>query len=92
MDAFAEYPELKENIRSLHLWGCYTTTIGSIEINWKKAFPNVALLTGYDGIAPANDKPANWALLEDVLAKEKQLIEAGDTKKLKRSFCAVGWG
>lgn len=80
---------MNESVRSIHLWGCYTTTLGSIELYWKKNFPHLALLTGYNGLAPLNDKPAGWNYLEGVLSKEKDLIEAGDLKKLQKLFKSI---
>lgn len=79
-----KYPNMKNAIRTLHLWGCYTTSPGSLLLNWKKHFPNISLLTGYEGRAPLADKPAGWHYLKGVLAKEPELLRAGDSAKLQR--------
>jgi hypothetical protein len=83
---FDQYPLLRENVRSLHLWGCYTTSPGSLMLNWKRHFPNTALISGYEGRAPLNDKPAGWQYLKGVLAAEPALLEITDHKKLKKAL------
>lgn len=88
-DILSAYPEQKNALRSLHLWGCYTTSAGSLLLNWKRNFPNVSLITGYDGRAPLNDKPAGWHYLAGVLEQETKLITSGDSKKLQRSLFAL---
>jgi hypothetical protein len=77
-------PGLKDNLLGIHLWGCYTTSPSSILTNWKANFPNTVLVTGYNGVAPANDKPAGWNYLEAVLKQELDLIAETDQKKLQR--------
>jgi hypothetical protein len=83
-EIFEKYPQSKDAIRALHLWGCYTTSPGSLLLNWKKHFPNTSIITGYEGRAPLNDKPAGWHYLKGVLAQEEQLFAAQDHAKLKK--------
>lgn len=74
------------SVRSLYLWGCYTATPGSLEFNWKDAFPNLQFVAGFDGAAPLGDKPAGQMYLKDALTKEKSLIAARDEKELGSLF------
>jgi hypothetical protein len=74
---------IQNDIRAIHLWGCYTTSPGSLMLNWKKHFPNISLFTGYDGRAPLNDKPAGWQYLKGVIEKEPALLEVENAKKLQ---------
>ncbi len=74
---------IHQDVRTFHLWGCYTTSPGSLMLNWKKHFPNISLFTGYDGRAPLNDKPAGWSYLKGVLEKEPALLEVENAKKLQ---------
>lgn len=83
-EALGKYPSLRDSIRALHLWGCYTTSPGSLLLNWKKNFPHTSLITGYEGRAPLGDKPAGWHYLKGVLAQEPQLVRAGDSAKLQK--------
>jgi hypothetical protein len=78
-----EEAEIQNDIRAIHLWGCYTTSPGSLMLNWKKHFPNISLFTGYDGRAPLNDKPAGWQYLKGVIEKEPALLEVENAKKLQ---------
>lgn len=84
-----DLPLLKESIRSLHLWGCYTTSPGSLMLNWKKYFPHAAMISGYEGRAPLNDKPAGWNYLKGVLAREPELLKITDHKKLQKALRAI---
>ena len=80
------HPELKESVKSLYLWGCYTATPGSIINNWKPTFKNLDVIIGYDGSAPANDKLAGHNYLADALVKEKKMTSAKTDKQLKRKI------
>lgn len=73
-----------DGVRSLLLWGCYSANIGSLLTHWKKALPQAELIAGFDDSAPLGNKPANWAYLEDVLVKEKNLTSIKDSKTLQR--------
>jgi hypothetical protein len=81
---FASFPKQSKAMRSLHLWGCYTTSPASLLNNWLHYFPNTALISGYDDQAPLNDKPAGWKYLKGVLEKENELLNSTDAKKLQR--------
>lgn len=87
--AFKANAPLGDSVRSLLLWGCYTTNLGALEYHWKGIFPNANMIAGYDGKAPLGDKPANWAYLEDVLKKEKKLTEARDKAALAKIFKSI---
>lgn len=80
----AKYPTQANSLRSLHLWGCYTTSPGSLLNNWLHYFPHLSLVSGYDDQAPLNDKPYGWKYLAGVLEKEDELMEATDAAKLQR--------
>lgn len=77
------YPEINE-VSSLLLLGCYTGVPKEM-IEWKQVFPGVKLIAGYDAAAPFSDKPAGHQYIEDVLLKEKQLLQNADQKKLQDS-------
>ena len=81
-DAFATVPNMMQNVRSVLLWGCYTTTLGSLEGHWKSVFPNVAVFAGFDGRAPNNTRPANFSYLEGFLKQDRRLAAETDRRKL----------
>ncbi len=78
------FPTLANSIRTLHLWGCYTTAPGSLLTNWKKHFPNIALITGFQGLAPLGHRPAGHEYLRGVLERENEMLASTDAIKLQR--------
>ena len=76
--AFSANPRLVKDVRSLLLWGCYTTSLGSIDGHWRDLFPNVAVFAGFDGRGPSKLRDWNFNYMQDFLAYDKSLAEAGD--------------
>jgi hypothetical protein len=81
-EVIKEFPEVN-NVQSLMLLGCYTGVQKEI-LSWKSIFPNVRMIGGYDGSAPLSDKLAGHTYLEDLLSKEKKLIQQADEKKINK--------
>jgi hypothetical protein len=81
-EAFKETPKLNENVRSVLLWGCYTTTLGSIDGHWKGIFPNVGVFAGFDGRGPNKYRVANHTYLEDFLKSDKAFMSARDKNQV----------
>lgn len=79
-EVIKEFPEIND-VQSLMLLGCYTGVQKEI-LSWKSIFPNVRMIGGYDGSAPLSDKLAGHTYLEDLLTKEKKLIQQSDEKKI----------
>ncbi|QDK47128.1 hypothetical protein DOM22_19140 [Bdellovibrio sp. ZAP7] len=85
-DAFLKNPPMGDGIRSLALWGCYTANISSLSLYWKKSFPQVEVVVGFDKQGPLGNSPANWALLKDFLSKEKELTQIKDENELQKAL------
>ncbi|QLY25314.1 hypothetical protein [Bdellovibrio sp. KM01] len=85
-DAFTKNPPMGDSIRSLALWGCYTANISSLSLYWKKSFPKVEVVVGFDRQGPLGNSPANWALLKDFLSKEKDLVQIKDENELQKAL------
>lgn len=83
LNLFQNSSSVKDSLRSLYLWGCYTASPSSILLNWKSKFPYMNLIAGYDGRAPLSDKPAGWKYLAGALEKEEALHAITDSKKLR---------
>ncbi len=79
-------PELTESVKSLYLWGCYTSTPGSVINHWKPTFKNLDVIIGFDGVAPANNSLSGHKFLTDALIKEKKMSTAQTDKDLKIIF------
>lgn len=84
--SFADNPQVADGIKGLFLWGCYTSTPGSIDMNWKKTFNNLDVIVGFDGIAPAGNKLAGQKYLEDALIKQKKMSEVKNEQELGQIF------
>jgi hypothetical protein len=84
--AFTNNPPLGDDIRSLALWGCYTANVASLSMYWKRSFPKVEVVIGFDKKGPLGNSPANWALLKDFLTKEKKLSEIKDENELRKAL------
>jgi hypothetical protein len=81
--AFKENEPVADDVRSLLLWGCYTSTVADFRDSWKKAFPNLNILGGFDAMGPNGDAPSNGRYLRDLLQKEKSLSEVKTRKDLE---------
>lgn len=77
-----EFRDINE-VSTLMLLGCYTGVQKEIA-HWKGIFPQVRMIGGYDGSAPLSDKPMGHHYLEDLLVKEKKLLEQADQKQLNQ--------
>ena len=81
---FQKYPDLTKNMRSLLLWGCYTTTPYTVSSVWKKMFPQLEVVAGFDGRAPLSSRESSGGHLKNILVKEKELTQAHDLTSLKK--------
>lgn len=81
-EMIGKYKDINE-VKSLMLLGCYTGVQKEI-IDWKKLFPDVKMIAGYDDSAPLSDKPFGHQYITELLTKEKDLIANADQEKLKK--------
>lgn len=70
--ALAEVPQLKTDVQSLYLWGCYMGSAGSITFQWKEMFPAAKLIVGFHDSGPADGSPPSLRLLTKAMQTEKQ--------------------
>jgi hypothetical protein len=75
----------KENTATLLLLGCNTSNQSQI-MKWKNIYPNLNIIAGYDGTAPAGDKPAGHSFIEEILDKKDELYQQVSAKELKRAL------
>lgn len=85
---FQPYPKLRKNLRSMYLWGCYTANVSAAE-KWGNVFPNLALIAGFSGSAPTQEKVLNHAYLRNMMRDELPLILSGDVKKVQQGLLQV---
>ena len=78
-------PEFKKNLRVLGLLGCNTANHYQVK-KWKKSFPEIAFIAGYDGSAPLGTRPAGHNYIEDIILKTDAILAETDSNKLKDIF------
>lgn len=70
------------DIKSIMLLGCYTGVQKEMG-EWKRLFPQVRLIGGYDDSAPLSTRPQGHKYLSELLSKEKSLYKMSDENKLQ---------
>lgn len=88
-DAFREYPNLAGQVESLFLAGCYTSTPGSLENNWKPSFANLKGVFGYDHSGPAGDKIPGHTYLKNYILKGPALLKEANQSKIQRTARSI---
>lgn len=84
-DLISEEPKIAENLRVLGLLGCNTANHSQI-LDWKQTFPNLSFVAGYDGTAPAGNKPAGWNYIKDTILKTDKILLETNEQKIKNIF------
>jgi hypothetical protein len=72
-------PELKiytRSIKTLLLLGCYTLTAEE-SFTWRENVPNLALIAGFSGKAPRQNKPADLTYLFDAVTQADEVTDFG---------------
>ncbi len=78
------HPFMRESLRSVLLWSCYSGTIGNFAV-WKKEFPQLAVVFGYSDAAPKAKTAASPALLKEALIGEDHIDDALNLKAARRA-------
>ena len=86
--AFDNYPNLRDNINSAFLLGCYTATKSEV-IYLKGALPNLKLIAGYYDQGPAGNNKAGHDYFFDLLQKERLISTLSSEKAVKDMLNAV---
>jgi|GEM_PF-4510308 len=83
MEIVKDNPAIRDSVKSVFLAGCYTVKPGTMEFNWQEAFPNLKIMAGYPGEAPANDKLAGHQFMERFLSRESTLLNQRNPASLR---------
>ena len=83
-DILQEFSEVDQTL-SLLLLGCYTGVAKEVK-EWRKIFPKVKLIGGYDGVAPRSTRPQGHAYIRDILLHEKKLLSEKDPNQVDARF------
>ena len=81
-------PKLRNNIVSLLLRGCYTTTLAEVlpSATWRKTFPNLTMISGYEGKAWSSEKVASKSFVKEILQLEANFLLAKTTNDLIKVY------
>lgn len=82
-EAYQSKPELKNELNSVYLWGCYTATLSETK-SWKNGIPSLKLVAGFHGTGPSIGKDATRDYLQDLLLKEQEIFEEENEGELKK--------
>lgn len=85
---FSAFPNQQQNIRSLYLLGCYTSVRSEV-FAWSEAFPNLALIGGYEERAPLSVRPSGHTYLQDLMVRESQAVATSDANALRRLLTRI---
>ncbi len=85
LNAFKEFKG-RNNIKSLYLLGCYSTTTNTMSKLWKQAFPSASLIAGYEGVGFLRDNPQGHAFIRKALAEESNLLAAKSINEAQTKF------
>lgn len=83
--AYQKKPALLNKFQSVHMWGCWTNGPGEVA-SWRKELPSLKLISGFIDMAPINTAKASSTILEDILKKERELLNKKDKKDLHDSL------
>lgn len=83
--ALEKNPLAKQNAKTIMLLGCNTSNPNQI-LKWQEIFPNMSILAGYNGTAPAQDKEAGHSYIREILQKEDYLYRLADKEDLKKAL------
>lgn len=83
--AYKDKPELRDELNSVYLWGCYTATLSETN-SWKNGLPSVKMVAGFHGSGPSIGKDATRDYLEDLLIKEEKIFSETEESEIKKSL------
>ena len=81
-EVFAQFPNLRDGVRSVLAWGCYTTAPRMVKDEWLAAFPKVDFIGGFDRKGPLSTQSASYELMNSVLRKENQIRQSRTNQAL----------
>jgi hypothetical protein len=80
-EVMEQHPAIQKSIRTVGLWGCYTTAppkVGEQFSTWEPIFPEAQLIMGFNPMSPKSSVPANLSTLKGALEKRDALIATSD--------------
>ena len=84
-EAYQGKPELENQLSSVLMWGCYTSTPSEV-MAWRSEFPHLKILAGFYDSGPSNERPASFELMKDLLIKAGVMGNACDAASLRQKI------
>lgn len=88
-NAFAQNQQVVNSLHSILLWGCYSGTLNNLYNSWKKTFPTVQVLAGYEVRSPLGIYDESAIYLKSFLSKDASLRAATSVRKAHQIFRSV---
>ncbi len=85
VNTFKTWPDMAGGVKSGLGLGCYSATPAENEW-WRKSFPKIQLIAGFDAGGPAASQPANRAFIEDFLTKDASIRKVGENKQTEHNL------
>lgn len=83
---FESVPQLKNDVQSLYLWGCYTGTPGRYSEVWQDALPGTKFLIGFHDAGPASTSTSGIDLLGKVMRQETSAFSSYGKTEVEHFF------
>jgi hypothetical protein len=81
-EAAESTPSKRSHLESVYLWGCYSNTPEQT-LWWKKEFPQLNMIAGFDGTAPLGTTQVARDLLGSLMEDEPAISSACTNQQLK---------
>tara|TARA_Y100000768_G_scaffold388908_1_gene388566 strand:+ start:3415 stop:5403 length:1989 start_codon:yes stop_codon:yes gene_type:complete len=86
--AMANNPQAREATRHVMLLGCNTSNPGQV-LNWQTIFPNLDLVSGYDGTGPSQNTLSGLTYIEQMLTRESEFLEFDNERDLENMLKGI---
>ena len=86
--SYASKPFLLKQLHTVLMWGCYSATPDEV-LDWKTMLPDLKVVGGFFGSAPASANPIDASILHDLLVKSDHLSSITDSNRLRSALMGV---
>jgi hypothetical protein len=86
--AYKDKDHLLDNLNSVYLWGCYTSTRGEVNA-WSKLVDSLKVVAGFSGSGPSIGKEASNDSLYDIMTSEDDFYALESAKDVERNLLSI---
>jgi hypothetical protein len=88
--AYMDRPDLKKQLRSVLMWGCYTATPAEV-MYWRAVLPDLYMIAGFSSSGPLNTRESSGGLMKDLMLQTDEIITDYEGKKLLKKIRGVNY-